>query len=331
MNSIIDLSKVNDRHEIAASSESTALITVIERAARDPSIDIDKMERLLAMQEKIFAKQVEAAFNEAMSLCQSEMPQIAPRSANAQTSSMYAALEQIDRVARPIYTRHGFALSFGTVDCPVEGCFRQTCLVTHRAGHARPYQADLPSDMAGLKGNPNKTGIQAFGSTMSYGQRYMTKLVFNIVVGGEDNDGNGDTLGPGQIETIEKLMAEAGTIKSQFLEFWRVGSLDKIPVFNFPVIMDMLERRAKRVDPRGDLSDVDMALRDKWVDDIKSILNQDKEEEAIAAEMREVAVELNKYQELYIAVVDELAKQDVITKKNWRKITALLPTREEHA
>lgn len=86
-----------------------------------------------------------------------------------------------------------------------------------------------------------------------------------------------------------------------------------------------------KIDPRGDLSDVDMALRDKWVDDIKSILDQDKEEEAIAAEMREVAVELNKYQELYIAVVDELAKQDVITKKNWRKITALLPTREGHA
>ena len=85
-----------------------------------------------------------------------------------------------------------------------------------------------------------------------------------------------------------------------------------------------------RIDPRGDLSGVDMTLRDKWVDDIKSILDQDKEEEVIAAEMREVAVELNKHQELYISVVDELAKRDIITKKNWRKLTALLDTREQH-
>lgn len=83
-----------------------------------------------------------------------------------------------------------------------------------------------------------------------------------------------------------------------------------------------------KIDPRGDLSQVDMTLRDKWVDDIKSILDQDKEEDVIAAEMREVAFELNKHQELYISVVDELAKRDIITKKNWRKVTALLSTRE---
>lgn len=85
-----------------------------------------------------------------------------------------------------------------------------------------------------------------------------------------------------------------------------------------------------KIDPRGDLSQVDMTLRDKWVDDIKSILDQDKEEEAIATEMREVAVELNKHQELYISVVDELAKRDIITKKNWRKVTALLVDRDNH-
>lgn len=324
MNSVIDLSRVDDRKNLVVPSESTALITVIERAARDPSIDIDKMERLLAMQEKIFARQAEAAFNAAMALCQAEMPQIVPRSSNEQTSSMYAALEEIDRPARPIYTKHGFALSFGTIDCPIEGCFRQTCLVTHCAGHTRLYQADLPSDMAGIKGNPNKTGIQAFGSTMSYGQRYMTKLVFNIVIGGEDNDGNGPTLGPGQIEKIDALMKQAGASKSEFLQFWRVGSLDKIPVFNFPVIIDMLERRAKRVDPRGDLSGVDHPLRDKHVSMITDILNSDKDENDIADMLRGYVAEfLQPFPELWITVGDKLAEDKIISKANMKKYLSL--------
>lgn len=324
MNSVIDLSKASDRREVTISPESTALITVIERAARDPSIDIDKMERLLAMQEKIFAKQAEAAFNAAMSVCQADMPQIVPRSANEQTSSMYAALEEIDRVARPIYTRHGFALSFGTIDCPVEGCFRQTCLATHSAGHARPYQADLPSDMAGIKGNPNKTGIQAFGSTMSYGQRYMTKLVFNIVIGGEDNDGNGPTLGPGQLESIRKLLKDANTDEKTFLEFWRIDSLEKMPAFNYPVVVDMLEKRAKRVDPRGDTSGVDTKLRDRCASEITDILNQDKDENVIADDLRTyVAERLQPFPELWITVGDKLAEDKIISKANMKKYLSL--------
>jgi hypothetical protein len=323
--SIIDLSKASDRKEIAVVSESTALISVIERAARDPNIDIDKMERLLAMQKEIFAQQAEAAFNAAMSDCQAQMPQIVPRSPNEQTNSMYAALEEIDRVARPIYTRNGFALSFGTKEGAPEGFYRQTCLATHRSGHSRLYQADLPTDMTGLKGNPNKTGIQGFGSTMSYGQRYQTKLVFNIVIGGEDTDGNGPTLGPGQLEEIRKRMQEVGTNEAQFLEFWRIDALEKMPVFNFPVIMDMLDRKAKRVDPRGDMSNVDVPVRDKHVSAITDIISEyGSDEQLLAEKLQEyVAEALQPFPELWIAVNDKLASDRIVSKANMRKILSL--------
>lgn len=330
MNSVIDMSQISDRREVALANDSTALIAVIERAARDPNIDIDKMERLLAMQERVFARTAEAEYNEAMSACQAEMPRIMPRSANEQTQSMYAALDEIDRVARPIYTRHGFALSFGTEDCPTAGFYRQTCMVTHRAGHSRMCRADLPLDNVGIKGTPNKTGVQGFGSTMTYGQRYITKLVFNIVIGGEDNDGNGPTLSDEQIKTIEARLKDANTNRADFLAFWRVERLEQIPAFNFPVIMDMLDKRAKRIDPRGDTSSVPDPVRDKWVSQIADLLNQDKEELAIAKDLVETAEELNKFPELYIRVLDELARQKIISKANWKKFTAMLNARENH-
>lgn len=81
-----------------------------------------------------------------------------------------------------------------------------------------------------------------------------------------------------------------------------------------------------RIDPRGDLSNVDWELRDKWVADIKDCLDQDKEESDIANEIQEMAAKLNEFPELYITVLDELARRDIITKKNWRKMTAALPS-----
>lgn len=325
MSSVIDLSKASDRRELAPASDSTALISVIERAARDPNIDIDKMERLLVMQERIFARAAEADFNAAMSACQAEMPIIKATFSNEQTGSFYAALEEVDRVARPIYTRHGFALSFGTADCPIENFYRQTCKLSHRGGHSEMRQADLPTDMVGIKGNPNKTGIQGFGSTMTYGQRYITKLAFNIVIG-NDNDGNGPTLSKEQIAQIEQKLKDSGTNREQFFEWWRIKSLENMPAFNFPVIMDMLEKRSKRVDPRGDLSAVDTTLRDKRVSEITDLINEyGSDEKLIAEKLQDYhTTYLQPFPELWITVNDKLAADGIISKANMRKILSLV-------
>jgi phage recombination protein Bet len=73
--------------------------------------------------------------------------------------------------------------------------------------------------------------------------------------------------------------------------------------------------------PRGDLSDVDWEMRDRHIKDIVDILAADKEEADIAQEMREyVAEALNPYPELYITVLDKLAKDKVITKAAFRKM-----------
>ena len=71
-----------------------------------------------------------------------------------------------------------------------------------------------------------------------------------------------------------------------------------------PIVVD-----AKRVDPRGDLSDVDSDLTLHHYDQICMLLNQDKEENEIARDLREyVAEHLQKFNELYICVLDKLAR-----------------------
>ena len=83
----------------------------------------------------------------------------------------------------------------------------------------------------------------------------------------------------------------------------------------------VIDEPTRQVDlgPRPDTSEVDHDLTDKWVGDITDILSQDKEETAIAAQLREVNAELSKLPELFTVVLDRLAKERIISKANYRK------------
>lgn len=192
---------------VAARPDDAALLSVISRAASDPTIDIEKMERLLAMQERLVAKTAEAAFNEAMSAAQSEMRPVSADAHNPQTRSRYATYAKLDNAIRPIYTSHGFALSFDTGDAPAE-CVRVLCYVSHRAGHARTYKVDMPADGKGAKGGDVMTRTHAMGAGMSYGSRYLLKLIFNIAVGEDDTDGNLPQGRPGPRRLDDSVVAD---------------------------------------------------------------------------------------------------------------------------
>lgn len=154
--------------------------------------NIDVIERLAALQEKAIKWDAEIQFNEAMNSAQSEIGRIAPDLQNTQTKSKYASYAALDRVIRPIYVRHGFSLSFDTADSPKPDSVRAVCYVSHRAGHTRRYQADVAADGKGPQGAAVMTKTHAGGAAMSYGQRYLLKFIFNIAIGEDDTDGNGD-------------------------------------------------------------------------------------------------------------------------------------------
>lgn len=151
--------------------------------------DPERLEKLLGVQERWQAQQSKRAYFDAMRAVQAEAPAVARTAENKQTGSMYAKLEAISKAMAPVYTRHGFSLSYGTADSPLDGYVRITCAVMHSAGHVEHHHADLPLDDEGIKGNKNKTATHAHGSTISYGRRYLACMVFNVILVGEDDDG----------------------------------------------------------------------------------------------------------------------------------------------
>lgn len=212
--------------EVAQRQEPSAtMLSIIARAAADPSVDVNKMERLMAMQERLVARDAELAFNSAMRDVQAKVKYVQKDAKNPSTNSHYTRLETLNRAIVPVATDAGFSLSFGTADCPVADSLRITCTVLHSAGHSRQYQCDVPLDVAGAKGNPNKTRTHGYGSSLSYGRRYLTLLIFNVSTG-EDDDGNaagGGAEGPEVIVGLKalvwRLLAKHGRVQNG--QTWR--------------------------------------------------------------------------------------------------------------
>jgi hypothetical protein len=170
--------------------QGTDLAPIFERLATDPNASVEKIERLMALFERTEGKRAESAFNEAMSSAQAAMRPVATDADNPQTRSRYASYAALDRALRPIYTQHGFGLSFDTgMDAPPDH-LRVLCYVTHLLGHARTYHVDMPADGKGAKGGDVMTRTHAVGSAASYGMRYLLKMIFNVAVGETDDDGN---------------------------------------------------------------------------------------------------------------------------------------------
>lgn len=231
----------------APQDESATLMAIISRAASDPAFDVAKVERLLEMHRQIGARQSEAAFNVAMSLAQAEMGPVSADANNSQTKSKYASYAKLDRVLRPIYTRHGFALSFDEGESPKEMHIRVLCHVSHNQGHSRTYHKDMPADGKGAKGGDVMTLTHAAGAAMSYGMRYLLKGIFNVAVGEDDNDGNTEepSIGPGQIAMLEQLIAEVKADLPKLCRMLKVKTLADIRVGAFDTVKAIID--AKRV------------------------------------------------------------------------------------
>lgn len=176
------LTKHEGGGQVSAVSETAAILSVIERAALNPDVDIDKMERLLQMQERIIARNAEAAYNEALAAMQPNLPEVEQHGFNDHTKKHYARWEDIHEAIAPVLATHGFALTFRTAE--VNGKVTVTAILRHKEGHKDETSLPLPTDTGA-----GRNAVQAVGSSLSYGKRYTACALLNIRSRGDDDDG----------------------------------------------------------------------------------------------------------------------------------------------
>lgn len=232
--------QVVEQQEIIVQSESATILQIIERAAQNPDVDIDKMERLLDMKERVMAKESLTLYNTALAALQQDLPVIQQRGGiknrDGKVQSKYALWEDINEAIKPHLGEHGFAISFRVGND--EALTTVTGVLSHIAGHSEETTMSLPSDTSGSKNN-----VQALGSSISYGKRYTCMALLNLTTTGEDDDGvkaGGGFITDEQADTIKALLETAQPKDTdwslhfnRFLKHMELENLNMLPAKRF--------------------------------------------------------------------------------------------------
>lgn len=240
MNAVEKIEPQGQVSVLPAQSETAAILGMIERVARDPSVNMDKMMQLMAWRKETIADQRRAEFDEAMSGAKAEIPVISKNrevdftSQKGRTHYKYEDLAEIARVVSPILAKHGLSYRY-RVTSNVNEPVTVTCIVSHRAGHFEEVTLVGGRDESG-----NKNSIQAVASTLTYLQRMTLKAALGLAAS-EDDDGKASTAtvddappAPGSIteqqaDNLRDLLEEKGASVAAFLNWAKQKRLCDIP------------------------------------------------------------------------------------------------------
>lgn len=239
----------------AQAAGASAAVTPMDllQKAMDTGADLDKLEKLMDMQDRYEAGQARKAFVSALNAFKEDPPEIQKNKTiehNGKLISKYAGLDQVSRVIGAALTAHGLSHRWDTEQG--EGGISVTCILTHEQGHSEKTTLKAGADTGGAKNN-----IQALGSTLTYLQRYTLLAATGMSVGDTDDDGGaggmGETIDETQKDILLKMLRDTGTDTKKFLKFFGVEAVDQIPVRQFDAAKGMLNtKKAKAAEEGGD-------------------------------------------------------------------------------
>lgn len=178
--------------------------------AIEQNVDLEKLQRLMDMQEQWEKKQAKKAFFKALSAFQAMCPAIKKnKTANIKSekgsySYKYAELGNVEAQIKGGMEKCELTKRWEIAE---EGALlKVTCLITHIDGHTETTEMKAEKDSSGGKNN-----IQQKASTITYLKRYTLLGGLGISTADEDNDGRGNpTTTPAKTEQTEE----------EFLDQW---------------------------------------------------------------------------------------------------------------
>jgi hypothetical protein len=238
MQTAVTTTKTGDA-SLQIAAESDALV----RLAIDKNLDVDKLERIIALHNEAKAHAAKAAFFEAFKRLQSELPEIVKRRNVSQRGGgllyKFANLTDIVRVLRPLEQAHGFAHRFEFSEEGGRLCV--TCIVTHKGGHEERTSMVIPA----TKGQ-NTSAAQDAGGEATYGMRYTLLGALGITTGMEDNDARAEpeqAVSIDQLDRLQYLCGKTRTDEGKVCAYAGVKTLAELPASRFKEIETMLAKK----------------------------------------------------------------------------------------
>jgi len=166
----------------------SSLMNLIAQMATDKESDVVKLEKLIDLQNAVLNREARKAFAQDFIRMKPKLPRVISLHKNLQTNSMYAKLEDINKIIDPILAEHGFATSHKIME-QTERSVTVRVELWHKEGHVESTELKMPIDDSGILGKINKTQLHATASTIMYLRRVGECALLNISTG-QDTDGN---------------------------------------------------------------------------------------------------------------------------------------------
>jgi len=188
MNDVIDMEQPQTALAAAPQNSITAVGPAdLLRYALDSGADLDRLEKLMELQERDNANKARMAFVAAMAEFKKNAPTILKdKDVNFKgTSYSHATLGGICEVVIEALARCGISHDWDTQQ-PSSGMIIVSCSLTHVLGHSKATTMEAPPDNSG-----SKNAIQQIASTVTYLQRYTLLGACGLATKDMDDDGRG--------------------------------------------------------------------------------------------------------------------------------------------
>lgn len=221
--------------------QDQALMAIISRAASDPSFDVEKLTKLLELQERWQATQARKEYVAAMSAFKADPPKIVKNKhvAFGNTAYNHATLDEVcDKIGAAL-SKHGLSHRWSVEQADK---ITVTCTITHVAGHSESTTLTSGADTSG-----QKNAIQAIASAVTYLQRYTLLAATGLSTSEmQDDDGQGaEYITEKQSADIRALLTEVNSNESSFLRTIKADSIETIRAAAFNTVVGVLQAKRR--------------------------------------------------------------------------------------
>lgn len=222
------------------------IIGTIERVARDPSVNVENMERIFALQERLLAIHRKQEFDEALARIQDQIPPVKKDGVIPLKNGekiKFAKFESIQKIVKPMLRAEGFTTTY-TEEIPADNpAVKRVVITLSRGGHSHSCAAFVPVSDPG----PARSAAQSMTSATSQGRRRAYVNILDITMEGEDDDGAGglEPITEQQVLDLETALTDSKSNRVKFLRWMGVESLSEILTRDYDRAMRALENKRK--------------------------------------------------------------------------------------
>jgi len=237
----------NDRAVMKPESNLSSPAEMI-RAAITERTDLDKLEKLLILQERFEANEARKAYHKAMALFKANPPKIEKdkkvgyKTDAGNVGYSHASLYNVTDKINSALSKFGLSATWNTKQ---NGAILVTCRITHEQGHSEETTLSAAADTTG-----SKNAIQALGSTISYLERYTLLALTGLATHDIDDDGKTagafvKVIGDKELHFIRDNLIALNSTEKQLCAYLKIEKLEDLLMSEYQKAVVAIEQKKK--------------------------------------------------------------------------------------